>query len=206
MHRISIGKPAVNITVLVGLVLSVLTSLWCIAGDARVASGASDSHFIGQGDFGEVHWSDASVNVRLYIGEGEIGKNKRTWLYYTVIQRQPFTKLEYGFGYIPKEHIKKSGLGRNLVLDTDTSTIPDFTIIAGSGGLIHIEWTKTSDYWSHHTGSEHRKYGDGTKYHSNGTWTSSSAVVQGSIIGYVPGLYLTAEMGKERSVSHTVNP
>src|SRR5512144_2958458 len=123
------------------------------------------SHFVGNGDFGEVVWSLAEGDGRLwgsiYVTRGITRlraaealapfPSTGTYLSYDVqrCDAQDNCTDEYGYGLIPD--------GNELRLRTNTAGLPDF-YNSGAGGLVAFEW-KRNGLWA-----ETRSFNDSYRF------------------------------------------
>lgn len=162
--------------------------------------------FIAKDHFGNVFWQNGNVAGSVFIFKGGNIQNPQTFLSYFVFDVNTFTVLEEGFGLIPNDDFQGSGTGGTLKLNTNTSAgaNPGFTRSVGSGGVVAVEWNKTSLFSSHSTGSSQFRSGSTFRSHFSGTFDSSSASAQGSVVGFVIGVNVFAEMGKSHSASITI--
>lgn len=165
------------------------------------------SHFVGNGDFGEVVWSLAEGDGRLwgslYVTRGitrlraaALGPSPSTGTYLSYdLQRcdaQDNCTDEYGYGFIPDGDLL--GSARNqLRLSTNTAGLPGF-YNSGAGGLVAFEW-KRNGLWA-----ETRSYNDSYRFgpvseRRQGTYTSFSSTVSGEVLGVTVPRLTYAEIG-----------
>jgi hypothetical protein len=132
-------------------------------------------------------------DVIVEVNRGGSPQNPQTSLFYAVTYYYPplFTRRS-GFGLIPNGDLKV--IGQKIVLNTDTSAIPDFTNTIctpneeacgpGIGGVISVEWTKTNAFSESSKGISEFTFG-GTTMRSVGSFSSTSASARGNALGTV---------------------
>ena len=172
------------------------------------AGGAADSHFVAKGASGGVSWftePDASGNVVtgfLQVSRGGTPSNPELFLLYEVSRVDAvgnFTDLEAGAGLIPAGDVQVSGPVR-LKLTTNTSTDPNFSVSAGAGGLVSVQWDRNPRFQVRFTGHSEVKAGNLTE-HINGTSTTSSATATGNVVGFPITPSQTAQIGSSHNVT-----
>jgi hypothetical protein len=66
-------------------------------------------------------------------------------LRYSIFDEQSGMGLAAGFGLIPIQDVVVQPGGGGVILSVDTTTIPSFTYLAGTGGLIDTTWMANSN-------------------------------------------------------------
>jgi hypothetical protein len=109
--------------------------------------------------------------------------------------------VEAGFGLVSEPDLITSR--DRITINTNTAENPTFELWEGAGGPINVTWTQLSG-WSHRFSLQSRYRDAGGLSHSHGTFTTSPALAQGTVVGtqFDPGSGY-AEMGtvKEGGVS-----
>jgi len=180
--------------------LSGVSVLVVMSTAADPAAAAPLYRFIGNGDFAEAMLNDGTTCGYVYVSRAGTVNNPETDLFYVLNDCASGVDLEVGYGTIPNADLQGDGSGK-LSLTTDSSGA-NITRDVGNGGPIAITWTKTAYYTAKQAGSSQTYYGD-TGYSVNfaGVAQSSSAAVQGSIVGHgVSAASDGADMGKNSSV------
>jgi hypothetical protein len=121
---------------------------------------------------------------------------------------------QFGFGSIPNESLTTDSQGRHLALQVDVNAVPGFqkfqsitvsgctttTPTVPSDGLISLSWDQTPDRWSRSEGHSMTQLGDFV-LHSQGSFASFSATVQGSALGQgISGQFVFPTIGTNRNV------
>ena len=88
--------------------------------------------------------------------------------------------IETGDGPLYGDEVSTSQ-GR-ITVNINTAENPEFSSWAGSGGPINITWTKLSGWSSRYITQARYRTGDYTS-HSHGTFTTTGAFAEGSVIG-----------------------
>jgi hypothetical protein len=162
-------------------------------------------HFTSQGSFGDLSFAadmgDAYEWGYLAVYQGGTRKDRQVLLYYDITQcgyaTYECTSVEGGNGLIPSGDLVQEG--NTLTLNTNTSTAPEFSLYAGSGGPITISWTQTSGFTARENVNSRINYVSGLKARFHQTRTSFSAVAEGSMLGRALDPYAYATMGTVHS-------
>jgi hypothetical protein len=172
-------------------------------------------HFVANGNRGFVQWftePDASGNTiqgLLSVGGGG-GSKSEVFLTYIVVQcdASDCVHIESGFGPIPVGDLTGNGINK-LTLNTNTSTNPSFTLFAGAGGLITLEWVRVpGGLESRVTGSSKVGRKGLFSTQSKGTITTFEAKATGSVVTFSLPTSHDATLGTTHNleVQHTFNP
>jgi hypothetical protein len=180
-------------------VLSGVSAFALMSLAAGQAAAAPVYRFVGDGEFAEAWLDDGATCGYVYVTRGGTANSPQTYLYYLMYDCGNGAVSETGYGMIPNANLQGDGSGR-LSLTTDTSGA-NFTRDVGNGGAVALTWNKTVDFSTKWAGSSQTTYHDSTgySYHATGTGQTSSASIQGSVVGHaVSATY--ADMGKNNSV------
>lgn len=169
--------------------------------------GASQSHFVANGDFGSVNWfttppdpSGGFVFGSLNVNRGGSVNNPQVFLSYSVQQCDAFFNCTFigGFGTIPTNDLTGGG-NRQLRLNTNTSTNPNFFTFSGPAGLITVDWSANGGFTERSSGTTDLTF-PGFRQHSNGILTTASANTSGNVIGISIPTFSTGSIGSSQNV------
>ncbi|MCI0391247.1 MAG: hypothetical protein MOB07_21105 [Acidobacteria bacterium] len=149
------------------------------------------SKFVGDGDFASAVLPTTNGLIIVRVSRGGPPQDPQTILFYAVMQFFPPVFIsQSGEGVIPNDDLKV--MGQKVILNTDTSAIPDFTNTLctpnentcgpGTGGVISVEWNKSGDFSSRSTGNSEFSFGN-IVMRSVGTTHETSATAQGTALG-----------------------
>ena len=118
----------------------------CLVSAANPASARVLFRAKADGDAAQVQWVDFNIVgfvsvIRTKFANGGTTRDRETFLQYFVMDSTTSVVLESGHGIIPNTGFAGDGTS-HLRLDIDTTLIPGFTITAGSGGVISVDWTR----------------------------------------------------------------
>jgi hypothetical protein len=180
MYRI-FRKRLVLAALVPAVYLSLLLFLCSIS--AVSAQGRID-RFVANGDSAEASWSDGRIQGYVSVSSGGNVQNPETFLQYIIVEFSPCcTTLEAGSGLIPANDFKGSGTtSLNLNTNTSAGSNPGFTRYFGFGGVITVNWQKTSVLVTRVTGTTQTRFGN-LLFTSHGEYEDSSASAQGSAMG-----------------------
>ncbi len=172
-------------------------------------------HFVAHGDFGSANWTtepDASGNFiigNIEVNRGGSGSKAQVSLVYFIDQCDAVfncSTIEGGVGLIPVGDLLGSGVNK-LRLSTNTSTDPSFSLFAGVGGPISLEWERIPGFEARFTGISKVGVPGVFSSHSKGTSTFYQAKVTGSVVTLSVPPSQNAAMGTNQNVEmqHTFN-
>lgn len=168
---------------------SILAAALGFAPVVQAANGKPVTQFKSTGYSGWLYFGGESYSgeVGVWSGCWDEGLGFGVYLYYDVFDSNG-NVIAIGDGCIATSaltgEVKIPG-GGSLVLDIDTS---DRNMVGpsfwqdGPGGLIHIEWTATDDWWSQFNGTS-VSHSRCLKYHMLGLWRTISSWATGSVLG-----------------------
>ena len=166
-------------------------SLSTAGGEGGSASDKVRTSYTFSGDFAEFHGYDPATGsvLNVYVGQGGTPSAPQAWLSYDVgrCEVDPVTGWytcfvrEAGFGNIPTGDFTGNG-NAGLRLTTDTRANPGFTVYAGTGGVIDLEWRRSGLSENRGNNVNESRFLD-SRWKSNGSYSNSSASVQGTIVG-----------------------
>ena len=139
----------------------------------------------GNGAYMSVSGTDSSGCVWSYIYVSKTGTTAapQTWMSYDVYNGCTGEWIAYGHGLIANTRFKVTNKGATLVI-TPSAGANFYT--AGASGTLNL--TLMADGVSSYSYSGHwRSEYLGHVYQSHGSWTSQSASVTGSMLGFAPG-------------------
>jgi hypothetical protein len=168
------------------------------------------------GDGARVFWSvrgETNIRGSLFVGLFRDGTETEATLIYTISECDRFFRncrtVQAGSGLIPPTHVTGSGNAR-LVLETNTSEAanPTFRRIGGtSGGPIRVEFRATNVQESRFAqgGTSVFKFLDfSSRFNSGTTYTETSAVAGGTVIGFTVPSNTFARMTEEHQATVVV--
>jgi hypothetical protein len=161
-------------------------------------AGAAPVHFTAEGEFGQTFWTpDGGFFNCRFISVNRTGStsNPGVFLYYiltpcgvTCDEGVCPPPWDLGYGEIPAGDLtlsKRNVNGRHLSvlkLNTNTANDPAFTVYAGNGGQITVEWDRTPGFESVSTGQTVTKFADFYTERVHGTSTTYSATAIGTVL------------------------
>jgi len=158
-------------------------------------NGGSPLHITLAGPYGGWYGSqfDGSHYLSMNVSVASSYSTDSVVLYYSMYRCAPDTyeceALEEGAGTIPAGDL--SVAHDRLVLTTNTAVPnPNFTLYAGTGGLISFTWTELSGSPSYRASYQSRNRYQDFSIHSHGSYTSAGALGVGSVLG------VTVELGE----------
>ena len=161
-------------------------STFVFAGPAAAAT----IHATLNGDSASTQWGrDIGMCGQLEVSRSGTPQSQTTTLSYVIYDCASYTTIEAGMGNIPNGDLQGSGTG-TLSLNTNT-TGTNITRDGGAGGQITLTWKQTRESTSKWAGTTSFTIGSPTNYayRLEGSGSSSSATLSGSILGYaVSGL------------------
>jgi hypothetical protein len=165
------------------------------------------------GDGARVFWSvrgeTTTIRGQLFVGLFRNGTETEATLIYNITECDRFFNcrtLEAGSGLIPATDVSGSGNAR-LVVETNTSAAanPEFRRIGGtSGGAIRVEFRATNVQESRFAqgGTSVFKFLDfSSRFNSGTTYTETSAVAGGTVIGFTVPSNTFARMTEEHQAT-----
>ena len=189
------SKPGKSLLALVTAISFLLLLVTVVPGSAQGPAKNVVTKQVLDGDFASafapLEIGGQLGDVFVEVNRGGSPQNPQTSLFYAVTYYYPplFTR-RLGMGLIPNGDLKV--IGQKIVLNTDTSAIPDFdnTICTpnesecgpGIGGVISVEWTKTNAFSESSKGISEFTFG-GTTMRSVGSFSSTSASARGTALG-----------------------
>lgn len=171
----------------------------------KVANPATQVHFVANGDFASVNWSDVDPTGVgtfgfLTVSRGGPTNNPHTFLSYSVYQCDPFSgcvPIRDGFGFIPNQDL--SGGGNSLTLRTNTTNNPNFTT-SGPRGPVSVSW-RANGLFTQSTRSTNEFSFPGVTHRSQDNSTSASANASGSIVGAPIGPTASGNIGTNHTTT-----
>jgi hypothetical protein len=159
---------------------------------ASLSSGASVpvTHFQANGAFADAfacNNGNVCGFVSVFLGGSRTAPE--TFLFYAV--SLPSGDQLTGFGLIPNANVTRIGSRTLTLANTDTSQIADFTnllcdiefnCISAAGGIVSGTWQRVNFFSNHSTSSSNTRFGN-VHFTFNGTFDSSSATSQFSVLG-----------------------
>jgi hypothetical protein len=185
-------------------------SLATAASGDGTSSGRVVTNYTFSGDYADYHNYDPAANgyVNIWVGQGGSGGAPEVWVNYDVGRCgydpatgwYSCTVSQAGYGTIPNGDLSGNG-ANHLRLTTDTRSNPRFTVWAGTGGVIDLEWRKSGLYESSSNSVSESRFLD-SRWKSNGSYSSASAIAQGTIIGIdvtgAAGSYSSGSIGSSK--------
>jgi hypothetical protein len=156
------------------------------------SSAATQFHFVANGDFGNLNWSEVDPAGGFTFGSVSVGRggptnNPQTLLSYFVFQCDAFfscNPVRGGFGLIPNRDL--SGGANSLTLRTNTTGNPNFSTAVGPAGLVSVDWRVNGLFTQSSSGTNQFSF-PGFTQRSQGTFASASANATGSVVGLPVG-------------------
>lgn len=158
---------------------------------AQVARAQTVVRFQANGTDGGVDFSGGQLTV----ARGGQGTNTTTFLFFSLTTFDTNGNIlasYFGIGHIPSGTLQGDGTG-SLTLNVDLSTAPDFALCTfipnvsntctnAPQGVISLTWKRTLLLSAHTTETVVQSY-PGVKFEMSGSSDTSSATIQGTILG-----------------------
>ena len=169
------------------------------------ANGATQVHFVANGDFASVNWVEFDPTVGFVFGSLSVNRggptnNPQTSLSYSVFQCDPFfscSAVRDGAGLIPNRDL--SGSANSLSLRTNTTGNPNFVTFAGPAGPVSVNWRANGLFTQSSSGTNQFSF-SGFTHRSQGNFTAASANAAGSIVGLPISPNGSADVGTNHQV------
>lgn len=111
------------------------------------------------------------------------------------------TLIEAGFGRVPSGDVRSgSAQVAGILTNTSAEANPDFTRLAGSGGIVSVDWRAAGDSVTRFHTSQTFRFGN-FLFHFNGSSVFSPAAVQGSVVGWPIQGTVSATLGSSQALS-----
>lgn len=181
----TLEKSNVNLMKRLRVAVGSLTLLTAAAATAQ-AQPPTTTTFVakGEGAYAQTFSFDEAgvVSITIDVSRGGTPSSPTTFLYYDVfIGTSNGGIARQGMGVIPNADFSSNG--RTVILNTDTSVIPGFELIAGAGGPINLHWEATPRDCSIRSDGSWESWGGGIRQRSVGHYRSACAVPQGDVFG-----------------------
>lgn len=173
--------------------------------------GGKQFHFVSNGDFGNVAWSDSEPSGAFSFGSLSVGRGgtvsaPQTFLSYFIIQCDAFfncTLLD-GFGLIPNADLSGKVPAKQLHLSTNTTGNPNFFTFDGPTGLITVDWKANGFFTQSFSGTSKVTFqfaGVNERLNQQGSFTDASASAAGSVVGTAISPFNGAQIGSSHNVT-----
>jgi hypothetical protein len=167
-------------------------------------SGVSVSHFVSEGAFASLGAQSVS-NLLTYVSVSRYGTPSApaTYLFYYLYDATAGALVQGGYGQIANADFSGNG-ETGTRLKTVVAPGPNFTISAGSGGTIDLQWRSIPGFAYSSHGTNTFQFGSFTQ-RNIGSSDYSTATASGTVLGYdLAGTstpFLFASIGNNHNVT-----